>query len=295
MSTTLQTEKRINLHQLNLIEKKDLTRQTYARKSYFQQLFNADQVSVPCHPFAKNFREEIQRLLIEKNLISEPIILENLHEILSDEMKIYNFDDGVNKISTHFYETDQPFLTIYHDFIKNFLRKEIIKEPFFFQATPTIRIHCPHGKNNDHYPRYHTDIGYGHPPQEINIWLPLTDILEGHGFRVMNVDNSKRILEKFDYDFAPFIEKAIHDKEFNQHCESIANSVETPYGDILLFDSRCIHSGEPLKKHTRISIDIRILPLSEYETMEIEYQGSGRRKILFIPGQCYHVQCSDEI
>ena len=49
---------------------------------------------------------------------------------------------------------------------------------------------------------------------------------------------------------------------------------------MLAFDSRCIHSGEPMKSHTRISMDIRILPLSQYEKMNIEYQGSGRRKIL---------------
>jgi hypothetical protein len=62
---------------------------------------------------------------------------------------------------------------------------------------------------------------------------------------------------------------------------------------MLAFDSRAIHSGEPMQIHTRISMDIRILPLSQYEKMTIEYQGSGRRKILFTPGHCYHQLDSD--
>jgi hypothetical protein len=71
--------------------------------------------------------------------------------------------------------------------------------------------------------------------------------------------------------------------------------VTTELGKIMAFDSRCIHTGEPLKMHTRASMDIRILPIKEYEKMNIEYQGSGRRKILFAPGHCYHPLNSDQI
>ncbi len=62
---------------------------------------------------------------------------------------------------------------------------------------------------------------------------------------------------------------------------------------MLAFDSRCIHTGVPLTAHTRISMDMRILPLSQYEKMDYAYQGLGRRKILFSPGHCYHEEHSD--
>jgi hypothetical protein len=255
-------------------------------------LFNNDHVEIDCHAQSTAFRQEIERILLEKKLIQEKIPLEHLHEVLSDEMKAYNFNDGVNKITTYFYDTDDQFIQVYHQYIC-FLRKHFIKEPFWFQATPTLRIHCPNAENSNHYPRYHSDISYGHPPEEINIWFPLTDLLDGHSFRTMSVATSRTILQPFDYDFGAFIHAAIHDKAFSKYCENKANPVITPFGKMLAFDSRCIHSGEPMQSHTRISMDIRILPLSQYEKMNIEYQGSGRRKILFTPGNCYHPHDSD--
>lgn len=285
---------KINLNTLSNDEKKVLIRTTYNDRSYFQSLFQSDYIEINCQESSRAFRSEIERILLEKGLIKESIALENLHEVLSDEMKSYNFDDGVNKISTFFYDTDSSFINIYHQYIK-YLRENFVKEPFWFQETPTIRIHCPNGKNNHHYPRYHSDISYGHPPEEINIWLPLTELLDGHSFQRLSVDASRNILERFDYDFNSFIHGAIHDTNVNQTCESVASPVKTAFGTMLAFDSRCIHSGEPMKKHTRISMDIRILPLSQYEKMNIEYQGSGRRKILFKPGNCYYKYNSDHL
>ncbi|MBX3710090.1 MAG: hypothetical protein KIT56_08305 [Gammaproteobacteria bacterium] len=294
MNTTVAANNRANLNTLSHDEKKALIKKTYSGCSYFQDLFHHDHVEVDCMTSSIAFRNEIERLLWEKNLVKEKIALENLHEVLSDEIKAYNFNDGVNKLSTFFYDTDKQFQAVYHQYIK-FLREHFVKEPFWFQDTPTIRIHCPNAENSHHYPRYHSDISYGHPPEEMNIWLPLTDLLDGHSFRTLSVEASNQILEKYDYDFDAFIHDAIHDKAFTQRCESVGLPVNTPFGNMLAFDSRCVHSGEPMKSHTRVSMDIRILPLSQYEKMEIEYQGAGRRKILFTPGNCYHTHDSDHL
>lgn len=292
MTMTQDVSERVNLNSLSHDERKALTEATYAKKSYFQDLFSEDQVEVDCEKIAFAFRGEIERILLEKKIIDSPIELEKLHEYVSEEMKTYNFDDGVNKISTYFYETDAHFQAVYHQFVKH-LRENFVKEPFYFQSTPTIRIHCPKGINNHHYPRYHSDVSYGHPPEEINIWFPLTHLLTGHGFRTMSVASSKTAINKFGYDFSAFIQSAIHDKDFSNYCDNLSNAVNTPLGKALAFDSRCVHTGEPLKEHTRVSMDIRIIPVARYEQMEIEYQGSGRRKILFAPGHCYHEHDSD--
>jgi len=285
---------KINLNMLSDDEKKSLIKNTYEAQSYFQQLFHNDHVELNCQENSSAFRTQIERILVEKNLIKESIPLENLHEVLSDEMKAYNINDGVNKISTYFYDTDASFTKVYHQYIK-YLRENFVKESFWFQETPTIRIHCPKGKNNHHYPRYHSDISYGHPPEEINIWLPLTELLDGHSFQRLSVDASKNILKKFDFDFNTFIHAAIHDANLNRTCESAAQPVKTAFGEMLAFDYRGVHSGETMKLHTRISMDIRILPLSQYKKMNVEYQGSGRRKILFTPGNCYYKYDSDHL
>lgn len=282
----------INLNDLTQDEKIDLTKKMYQEKSYFQKLFDADHIELACGDISKRLRNEIIRILLKNNLIHKSLELENLHNHISDVMRAYNFDDGVNKISTYFYDADEPFMEVYYSFIR-FLRNHFLKEPFYFQKTPTIRIHCPYAKNNNHYPRYHTDIGYGHPPEEMNIWLPLTSVLSGHGFKAMSLSDSKQILEKFNYNFTQFIDHAIHDKEFSAHCDEIASPVATEFGNMIVFDSRCIHSGMPLFKHTRASMDIRIIPVSRYKQMQVTYQGSGRRKVIFAPGFCYHEQDSD--
>ena len=188
---TLAAKEKINLNTLSNEERKSLTRNIYAEKSYFESLFHQDHIQLNCKPHSLAFRHEIERILLEKNLMQEKIPLENLHEIMTDEMKTYNFDDGVNKITTYFYDTDTQLMQVYHQYI-HFLREHFINEPFLFQATPTIRIHCPNAKNSHHYPRYHSDISYGHPPQEMNIWFPLTELREGHGFRTVSVADSEK-------------------------------------------------------------------------------------------------------
>ncbi|OGT42940.1 MAG: hypothetical protein A3F42_06725 [Gammaproteobacteria bacterium RIFCSPHIGHO2_12_FULL_37_34] len=290
-------KKKTNINDLLLEEKKLLVKNIYTTPSYFQNLFNQESIEIDFQHYPDLFREELVRLLCEKEILPHTESLNNLetlHEFLSDEMKAYNFDDGVNKISTYFYDTDENFLNIYYQFIR-FLRKNFLREPFWFQATPTLRIHCPNAKNNHHYPRYHSDISYGHPPEEMNIWFPLTKCLNKHGFRTMSLAHSKKILEQFDYNFADFIDNAIHNKPFSNYCDTLSQIVTTEYGKMLAFDSRCIHTGEPLTSHTRISIDIRILPVSQYENMHLQYQGSGRRKVIFEPGHCYHQEHSDNI
>lgn len=292
MSTALRTHERVNINDLSTQEKQKLARRTYEHTSYFQELFHSDMLEFDCPENSTNLRAQISRLLLEKKLISAPVQLENLHTILSDEMKAYNFNDGVNKISTYFYDTDTEFQQVYHQFIKH-IRTNFILEPFWFQATPTIRIHCPNGLNNHHYPRFHSDIVYGHPPEEINLWLPLTEFSTTHGFSIMSVNESTILLDGFDFDYEKFVDSAINDKDFSNMCSAISTPVSTPLGQCFAFDSRCLHTGEPLTTHTRISMDIRILPLSEYAKMDVQYQGSGRRKILFAPGHCYHELDSD--
>jgi hypothetical protein len=241
-------------------------------------------------------RSEIIRLLEAKGVAVPGGKLEQLHRHIGPELKKYGFDDGVNKVSSLLYETDDGFTRSYHRFVKEAVGRHFAY-PFYFQATPTVRVHCPDGENSHHYPRYHTDIGYGHPPQEINVWIPLTSPMapQYHGFRRTDVAHSREILEQFGFDFAPFIDRAVQDKPFNIRLNDVSPQVETKFGQFTAFDSRCIHTGEPLQLHTRVSIDIRIMPVADFEELSIEYQGTGRRRMRYVPGHGYHSLSSEEL
>lgn len=287
-----------NINDLSLDKKSQIMKQEFEKKSRFLGLFNnKDQGKINCQEFYKKFRTEIARLLIDKKIVDKiNYPLEELHLHVSTEMRKYNFNDGVNKISTFFYENDKKFSQIYLSFIKNFLAKQFDFD-FYFQKTPTIRIHCPNAENSNHYPRYHTDIGYGHPAQEINFWFSLTKPIgkQKHGFRVMRLKDSLKLYRKYDYHFENLINDAVNSKEFNNKCEEISPEIDTDEGELLAFDSRCFHSGEPLQNHTRISMDIRIISVEDYNNLPIIYQGAGRRKILFAPGGCYHKLTSKQL
>ncbi len=285
-----------NIHALSKDEQKKLMRKKFTATSRFQNEFGKDAVELDCGEYAQKLRQEVIRLLTAKGVPVPDGDLENLHKTLSPEMKEYNFDDGVNKVTTFLYDTDDQFIDTYHDMVKLCLQKHF-PYPFYFQATTTIRIHCPGGKHSDHYPRYHTDINYGHPPEEINLWLPLTRPLapQYHGFRRTDVENTRHILHEFNYDFDKLIERVVQDKPFNLDIHKVAPEVTTQFGKMLAFDSRCLHTGEPLDKHTRVSMDIRIIPVADFNALDLEYQGTGRRKMRYVPGQAYYPLSSDRV
>lgn len=236
---------------------------------------------------------EITRILISNGVEVNLYDLPRLHEKLSPDMKAYDMAHGINKVSALFYDNSiSP--RIYHSFVKHVVAAAF-PYPFYFQATPTIRIHCPDSDNSEHYPRYHSDLAYGHPPGEINIWVPLTFPLEPqyHGFRVMNVDDSHEVMKAFYHDYNKLIAEATNDKAFNLALNQRAPQVQTPLGRFLAFDSRCLHTGEPLEKHTRISMDIRIIAVEDYNKLDKAYQGSGRRKVRYVPGEGYHALSSE--
>lgn len=262
----------------------------YERKSRFQTLFNGDYSDFA---YETRFISPTIRLLENKGVEVPEGFLDQLHLLLSPELRKYNFDDGVNAVSALMYEQDEYFITVYHAFIKE------IREyfpPFYFQATPTIRIQCP-GENNNHYPRWHTDIAYGHSPNEINIWIPLTapQIPQGHGFSIRSVFNSNAALWVYNYDFEKFIKNAIENKAYSNALFKDSISVQTMRGKFFAFDSRCIHTSAPLLNHTRVSIDIRIIPIEDFKAQKTVYQGTGRRKIRYIPGEGYYPLSSEEL
>lgn len=276
--------------------RKAFMKKKFHEESRFHRNFGKDWCDLDASPYARNMRNGVVRILEQKGISVPDGNLEELHKHISPELKRYGFNDGVNLVSTLLYDTDDQFEDEYIRMIKECVRKHF-PYAFLFQTTPTIRVHCPDGENNHHYPRYHTDINYGHPPEEINLWIPLTAPIseQCHGFRIMSLQDSQTVFDMYEYDFAPFIDKAINDKAFNEALNKVSPQVTTPLGKIFAFDSRCIHTAEPMISHTRVSIDIRIVPLEDYRESPVLYQGVGRRKIRYLPGEAYHPKLSTEL
>ena len=140
--------------------------------------------------FITPFKYEILKILKDRKVIDSIFIdLENLHEHVSDKSLMeYDFNSGVNGITKKLYDSDKELSDIYKLFLKDLY--QYLGFDFYFQSTPTIRVHCPNQKNQHHYPRYHNDCQYGHPPEEMNIWFSLTKN-EDSGFCVVDFENSK--------------------------------------------------------------------------------------------------------
>ena len=265
------------------IEKKSsFIKKKFISKSFFQKKISNGKSSkkFSINKYSEIFRDEINRLLLDKRIIDKNYELEKIHKYIGKSLKNYNFNNGVNKLSQLFYKNDIRFDNIYLSFIKH-LSENFFKFPFYFQETPTIRLQCPGGSNSNHYPRYHNDIAYGHPFEEINIWLPLTYInkIEKHAFRVMNLTETNRIVKSFNYNLDNLMKRTINESKINFKYNKISPKVRTNFGEMFLFDSRCLHSAEPITIQTRVSIDIRIVPVSEYKSLNYKHQGTGKRKI----------------
>lgn len=241
----------------------------------------------------------IRELLVTKGIAPEQKVrdldsLSNLHTILGEEWTALD-ESELNKVSKAFYDNNAAFDRIYRRFIRDVVAKHC-GEPVWWQTTPTMRFHFPRQKGFNWKPRYHTDIMLGHPPHEVNVWVPLTKVYGTNSMCLAGFEPSYDILKTLRFDFEDFATKVQYDDAFAANCARHSRPVELPYGEYVMFDPRCIHATQNNQtEHTRISIDLRVLPQSERERMRMDYRGTGRRRMLFAPGHYYDERLSSQI
>ena len=258
--------------------------------------------------FQKKFDNDIQIISVTNSKNLSDIFLESYnkktklnvdlesisssHNQLGDNLKQYDPKFGINDLTTFFYDMPNSFNIEYINLLKNDLRKKV-NENFFFQKNPTIRVQVPHKSSTVLYPFYHSDFQLGHPPYEINLWMPLTkpSKTEGHGFKILNLDESKKIFH--DYDFDPNLIKE-NRNDISEKINDHASLQKFDFGNAVMFDSRCLHSTIPLLNHTRVSLDIRIVTVRDFEEFNHTYKGTGRREVLYTPGSGYSELSIDE-
>lgn len=243
------------------------------------------------------FAREIQRLLLEKGITSSQqgeLALEKLHTNLPEDAKALD-ESELNSVSRAFYETDDRFLRLYYRFVK-----EVVGPAFgadlYFQQTPTIRFQFPGQAGFTWNPRIHTDIMLGHPPHEVNIWIPLTRVYGTNSMMIARMDDSMRILEELGFDFEKFAYRVQCDAAFWQRCADVSKPVTMEYGSMLMFDPRCLHATQyNTTADTRVSMDIRVIRREDMEQMKLVYRGTGRKRLQFAPGHYYYANSCVEV
>jgi hypothetical protein len=271
-------------------------RSGYQHNHWLQNEYHSDFIHIEMGDYYHELRHALTILLQRKKIIDTAVPLEQLHQYIDADLIAYG-NDGLGKLGTFFYEDNAGFVEILRSFIHHIVFKKIIKKPFFFQATPTFRVHCPGALNAEFFPHYHTDLALGHSPREMNFWIPLTPIVEGHGFYLATLESSRRLAGFVDYDLLSLMDdKIFRDKKYLTFCAEKFDPVKMEAGNALMFDGRCFHTAMPVSSHTRISVDFRIVLLEDFDRGEFIYQNHGRRKqMMMLPDEYYYRLDASEI
>lgn len=262
-----------------------------------------------------NFQEEILTLLIEKNYIKSKVPLEDLHHHIPLEQQT---PDGyiINKVISSFYDTGPSFQKSYFKFVK-YIAEKVVKKDVIFQTTPTIRFHFPLTSGNQLETKYrapngkailhHIDSMQGHPFEEINCWVPLSKCYGSNALQIGSLKDSIKILSMFkEYDYnldvyykqgkSLFLNKMLSDPEFLEFVLQNTKPLAMEYGEVLLFDSRCVHGpDENFTDHTRVSLDFRMIPCEAYANFTRTYQSVGRTARKFERGDVFYEKSISEL
>ena len=147
-------------------------------------------------------------------------------------------------------EPSKNIWNVYKDFIY-YLSNDIFNEKLVYQRKPTLRVQFP---GNKAVGGFHRDRDYNHPPEEKNIWIPLTPSFE------TNTIWMESAFDKEDY-----------------------KPVNLNYGQGLIFDSGLKHGNKINDEGlTRLSFDFRVIPKSIWtEERNHNVKSSLKRKLQF--------------
>ena len=261
-------------------------RGSLSRTSWIQSLCDTGKKVFKYNHSDYNFDKEIIDLLRGRGFIHSSVRLDKIHEELSTDDMTVDVNQ-INNIVKTCYETNERIGNLYHEFIRKCV-KPIMDDQIYFQKTPTFRFSFP--KSIGMTKRdYHNDIMLGHPPEELNIWAPFTNSSQSKSFVILPLDKSLYLLKKFDYNLQSLHQAIWKDNKIKQFCDDNTDIVSLDKDEFLIFDSRCLHAAILNEsEYTRVSMDIRIIRVNEYNNLPFTYIGTGRRKAKFTPDDYYH-------
>ena len=177
-----------------------------------------------------NFRQEIEKMFGTNQL-------ERIHEIEDCDFGILDMEtDNTTYLHKKFYEKVEQtnFLDDYKKFLKDVILPHF-NEDLLYQKIPTFRIQVP---NNISVAEFHNDKSYSHSPDEVNIFLPITEAKETYTIWSESQENLG--------DYSP---------------------MNAEYGEYYIWDGANLKHGNKINESntSRFSVDFRVLPFSKYD------------------------------
>lgn len=182
--------------------------------------------------------------------------LEDLHEEHKELFKVSA--DSITSFHNKFYDKYREgwveMESLYEIFIEEIIAP-LYGEDFLYQKFPTFRVHL---KGNLAVGAFHNDAEFGHPFGEMNYIIPITDSNNTASVWVESEPGKK--------DFFP---------------------IPLQVGQLVQFNGNQLTHGNKVnsEKGTRVSMDFRILPFSEYD--EQNDSESPTKKTKFKVGEYY--------
>ena len=187
-------------------------------------------------------------------------ILEDVHLLYTKDTSRTLFDKyNANTTEYHniFNNNKSLFKEDYENIIKHIKDTEYKDEEFIiYQTFPALRVSIP---GNISVGEIHIDADYNHPKEEINYWMPITELNE--------INTVWHESEPNKGDFKPLI---------------------INYGEIAeVYFNQCRHfSKVNTTNKTRFSLDFRIIPGSKWHTTDKNIE-SMFHNVKFIIGKYY--------
>ena len=177
-----------------------------------------------------NFRHEIEKMFGTDQL-------ERIHEIEDCDFGILDMEtDQTTYLHKKFYEKveETKFLDDYKKFLKDVILPHF-NEDLLYQKIPTFRIQVP---DNISVAEFHNDKSYSHSPDEVNIFLPITEAKETYTIWSESQENLG--------DYSP---------------------MNAEYGEYYIWDGANLKHGNKINESniSRFSVDFRVLPFSKYD------------------------------
>jgi hypothetical protein len=210
--------------------------------------------------------------------------LEYLHELVSAPNQVMDSSQQ-SAAARVLYEMPTAFGALYERLLAEVVLPHLTIGPAHFQRTPTFRVFFPNAPGYPGETSYHSDIMIGHNPREVNVFVPLVRCEATRSLLFAELPESLELLREYDYDFARFGLDTQNDPVLMERCARMCQPLQVDVGDVVVFDSRCVHAGPHNKTDlTRVTFDARVLPVADHAAQHNVYQGRGRRRADFSIG-----------
>jgi hypothetical protein len=210
--------------------------------------------------------------------------LEDLHDLVAAEHQAMDVSQQ-SAAARALYEMPPAFAALHERLLTEVVVPQLGIGRAHLQRTPTFRVFFPHAPGYPGATSYHHDIMLGHNPREVNVFVPLVACEGSRSLLLAELPESLALLREYDWDFAAFGRDTQDDADLGERCARLCAPLRVDVGDIVVFDSRCVHAGPPNRtERTRVTFDTRVLPAAELATQRNRYHGRGRRRADFAVG-----------